>query len=370
MSNSERIYRLFLTLYPREHRRHYEELMVTHFRDQLKEARRERAVLHLWLRTLIDVVTTVPLEHMQSAGMHYVYPWSEVLLAILPTSVLLFLPPQSDQIERFVLLGLGLIYLAIVVVYRSQDRPAAWIIPILGLAGTYSVFWVFSVLLGEWRWGGEYIPFPLVYLLPAGIVVLTRSIRDGNRLTLVLFGILMATSPGVYLLQGEGSLAAGGALEVPALFLLAAALGLPFASRYGFLGTLFMVGSAQMAIEFTIDPSLQIRFDGWPRLLSLLNLGTTLIIIPFLTLRARSGLGRVLAFLLPLATCLLLLIVLPPLIYTYSPYTAGHVDTAGLVERAIYLTNYAVQILVGMAFALTLNGPKRKDDLRASRINN
>ena len=131
-----------------------------------------------------------------------------------------------------------------------------------------------------------------------------------------------------------------------------------------------MVGSAQMAIEFTIDPSLQIRFDGWPRLLSLLNLGTTLIIIPFLTLRARSAPGRVLAFLLPLATCLLLLIVLPPLVYTYSPYTAGHVDTAGLVERAIYLTSYAVQILAGMAFALALYGTNRKDDLRASRINN
>lgn len=364
MSISERIYRLLLRLYPRQHRRHYGEPMITHFRDQLREAHRDGTLLTLWLRTLIDVATTAPREHVESARMRNVYPWPEVLLAILPGVLPLLLPPQADRIERLVLLGLAATYLVVLGVYRKRNRPTAWVLPVLGLAGTYAVLWGFFLLLGEWRWFGENLPYPLIYLLPAAVVVLTKLIHHGNRPALVLFGTLLLTSPGLLLWQGAGSRAAyTAALEAPALILLAAALGLPFAGRYGLLGALFVAGSAQWAIEFTIDPSLQIRFGTWPHLLSLLNTVTTLVIIPLLALRAQSGRGRTLAILLPLATCLLFLVVLPPLVYTASPYTAGHVDIAAVLEEAVRNTIYAAQILAGMAFVLSLYSRSRQGNV-------
>lgn len=135
--------------------------------------------------------------------------------------------------------------------------------------------------------------------------------------------------------------------------------------RDGFLAALFVAGSVHWAIETTIDPSLLIRFGAWPHLLSLLNVATTLILIPILALRAQSDRGRVLAILLPLATCLLLLILLPPLIYSTSPLTAGRIDLATLLEQAIHHTLYVAQILAGLALALSLYGAARRDSATA-----
>ncbi len=355
MKLAERLYRHLLKLYPREHRRHYGELMVTHFRDQLRDAQRDGAVLRLWARTLIDVLVTAPKEHAEAARMRNVYPWPEVLLAILPGILPLLLPPAPDPVERLILVGLGALYLGIFLIYLRRKRPAAWVLPVLGLAGTYLLFGPLT-LLGSWPLLGENV-VPLLFLLAATILFL-RGYAGIDRHSLRLpLALLFAAALGGLLWFGAGpAVARAEALQAPALILVATVIGLPFAARYGLLGALFVTGSAYWAIEFTIDPSLQIRFGSWPHLLSLSNLLTTLVLIPALALRTGSARGRARAILGSLTLYGLLLIVLPPVVYTIAPGTAGSVDVVALLTQAAERTVYAFQIVATVAAALNLYG--------------
>lgn len=356
MSISERLYRLLLKLYPAEHRRRYGELMVTHFRDQLREAQRNGTLFQLWLRTLIDIALTAPQEHAEAARMSNVTPWREVLLAILPAALPFLLPVMPDSVERLVLLGLGATYLGILLVSLRQRRPAIWVLPLLGLAGTYAVAWgVFW--LGDLLGTGMY---PFLFLLVGATLVLATMRLPGRRLPLLLFGLLLATSIAAFLGLGAGSMVAlTESLAGPAWILLAAALGLPFARRYGFLAILFVAASAHWAIEATIDPSLQIRFGSWSHLLSRLSWITALALIPLLALRAKSRWRQTLAIMAPLVGYLLLLILLPPLVYTFSGHPQAVADPATLLAQAIGRTVYAVQIVLAMAFALSVYGARR-----------
>lgn len=60
MTLSERIYRFLLKAYPKRYLERYEEPMAQLFRDQLQAAIGARARLLLWLRTLVDLLVTVP----------------------------------------------------------------------------------------------------------------------------------------------------------------------------------------------------------------------------------------------------------------------------------------------------------------------
>lgn len=357
MMDWERLYRLLLRLYPREHRRQYGELMLTHFRDQLRVARAEGTVLCFWLRTLLDVARTAPLEQMEALRAGRARTWVQFLLVIGPVALAMLLVPADDGVGRVALLGLAVAYLILLFVSARRQWPVAWAFPLLGLAGTFAVMWGAYWFVDQWRWPGENVLYPHLFLL-AGLALLLRPIlRQGKRRTVALLGVMVMTSAFVILVQGDASgVTVSGAAEAPALIVLAAALGLPIARRYGLAGALFVVGSLQWAIEATIDPSLQIRFGAWSLLMSLLIMGTTLIVVPLLALRARNDRGRVVAMLAPLAGCLALLVVLPLFVYTFSPLTTGAVDTLSLVGQALRDAAYAAQIVVGMAFVVSLYG--------------
>jgi hypothetical protein len=67
LAASLRIYRALLRLYPIEFRRQYGPLMQQLFRDTLHDAHRERGragVAQTWLRTLTDLLVTIPVEHL------------------------------------------------------------------------------------------------------------------------------------------------------------------------------------------------------------------------------------------------------------------------------------------------------------------
>jgi hypothetical protein len=63
MTVSERVYRFLLRAYPARYRAHYAEPMACCFRDQLRDARSPRALARLWLRTVLDLLWTVPARH-------------------------------------------------------------------------------------------------------------------------------------------------------------------------------------------------------------------------------------------------------------------------------------------------------------------
>jgi hypothetical protein len=68
MSGHERAYRQLLRLYPGDFRHRYGAEMVTLFLDQLRDenaAERPTAGAALWLRTLVDIAKTAPLEHFR-----------------------------------------------------------------------------------------------------------------------------------------------------------------------------------------------------------------------------------------------------------------------------------------------------------------
>lgn len=66
MSLSERIYRLLLKAYPWRYRGRYEEPMAQLFADQVRAADSWRKLARLWLRTLADLLRTLPARHVET----------------------------------------------------------------------------------------------------------------------------------------------------------------------------------------------------------------------------------------------------------------------------------------------------------------
>lgn len=351
MKRSTRLYQLLLKLYPREHRRQYGELMVTHFNDQLREARTDRAVLRLWLLTLVDVARSAPHEHAAAARMQKVTPWPMVLIAILPGVLPFLLSPTADSLERLALLILGAIYLLILLHSLWRKQPYDWILPMVGLTGSYAVFWLIYVLLEPFIAYGQIL---LVTIFAAGVVMAPVLRKVGGRKTALLGACFAATfliglawnRTGILWAHGEG-------MEAAAVIMLAVALGLPFARRYGLLGALFLAGSLHWAILMALEPSLLVRFGAWSHVLSLLNFITAIVIIPLLALRARCPRTRALALLGPLAAYLLLLVVFPPLAYSlFAP--GANAGIVVLLQQALGRAIFSAQILAGTAFGLSL----------------
>lgn len=67
MRLSERIYRLLLKTYPKTYWNRYEQPMAQLFADQLREARTGPELMRLWLRTLADLLRTLPARYSESA---------------------------------------------------------------------------------------------------------------------------------------------------------------------------------------------------------------------------------------------------------------------------------------------------------------
>lgn len=72
MRLSERIYGMLLKAYPQRYRRQYEAPMAQLFSDQLRDANTWRKLALLWLRTLADLVRTLPVRHAE-APRHSMY---------------------------------------------------------------------------------------------------------------------------------------------------------------------------------------------------------------------------------------------------------------------------------------------------------
>ena len=66
---SEKLYRLLLVAYPREHRREYGELMVQLFRDRMRRDGGGLGSLNVWLEMIVDLVGSALKEHRYGGSM-------------------------------------------------------------------------------------------------------------------------------------------------------------------------------------------------------------------------------------------------------------------------------------------------------------
>jgi hypothetical protein len=109
ITNSGKIYRSLLCLYPSEHRKDFGFSMQQVFNDQCRNAYQQKGVLGiflLWLRILPDLGYTVLLEHSSSNRASWgliepvpnaPLPWKGVLLVLLPG--LVYLVSQIAQLN-------------------------------------------------------------------------------------------------------------------------------------------------------------------------------------------------------------------------------------------------------------------------------
>ena len=77
--SSLRLYRLFLRLYPASFRENYAELLEREFRDELRESTGTAALCTLWIRLIVDLAISVPLQLVREIAQdarHTVRLWS------------------------------------------------------------------------------------------------------------------------------------------------------------------------------------------------------------------------------------------------------------------------------------------------------
>lgn len=162
VASSQRLYRWLLQLYPHGYRATYEEQMFHLFTDQCREVSKQQGSsgrLFLWLRTLMDLGTTVVREHLSDpnakvglleAAPNKPLPWKGVLLVLIPG--LIFFVSQIEQVTSnndwfflaFYRAGYFLI-LPVLLVWLLTRRFPVWGLVPLGLL--YATLWNYVQLL-------------------------------------------------------------------------------------------------------------------------------------------------------------------------------------------------------------------------------
>lgn len=329
MGLPERLYRALLTLYPPAHRAAYGELMLTHFRDQWRDARQTgRGMGRLLLRTLLDAARTIPAEHLSLAKEHLMathalqepLPWWQIGLVVLPGLTLLpSLMTGDGTIYSFA--AIILVVLVAGFLWQKERRFPAWALLLLGfllVVGSVMVATAVSALIGSGTLLGPVLMGVLLaVLLVSALVVAAGHLRDRTlppALRWLLPLLLVSALVSGLLAGADSNNPAGG----PALLMLAAwrvamsvillapvALGLPLARRYGLLTLLFVVGCLYPYYNGIMDPSYAVGLFTDSRLLiwtvELAAPALMLVVGPLWMLRAPSERGRIVGLLIPLA---------------------------------------------------------------------
>jgi hypothetical protein len=165
-SSSERAYALFVRAYPRSYQRQYSGLMEQLFADQRREAQKQGrlSIFGLWLRTLLDLITSIPREHIDALRQRWnnplnytnnPLPWSVVIFALLPGLFLTLI--QAGQLTLsgplfdkpgslyFLYTGAFLTLAALAARILSGRFPAWGLLPVGLLAGSLNGVMTFHI---------------------------------------------------------------------------------------------------------------------------------------------------------------------------------------------------------------------------------
>jgi hypothetical protein len=190
-----RIYRALLVLYPRAFRHDYREPMLQLFGDCVRD-RGARA----WLRTVPDLVRTVPILRLEAvmAGRHTASKVAALFLIVLGGVVVALGRGGPAVVAGFgiaVLALLGLGRGTLLPVFRGERAPLrhalvqTWWAPIAGLLGAAMIFFGFGTIFEAHNWGGRIFGSSLLFAFGFGMLYgLTRrpfARTSGNALILI-----------------------------------------------------------------------------------------------------------------------------------------------------------------------------------------
>jgi hypothetical protein len=149
-----RAYRLILWLYPADHRREYEDLMVQLFRDLWLDARRERGgggSIHLWRRLVADFVISVVRENVSAVVNLMKTPTIHQLSHILFASAIVFALFSSPTVSGTVLASTFIYLSTLLILARAvvewfrppgeTGKAIGWGVAVLIAYGFVLPFW-------------------------------------------------------------------------------------------------------------------------------------------------------------------------------------------------------------------------------------
>lgn len=191
-------YRALLALYPRSFRESYAEPMAQVFGDRLRDVG-----ARAWLRTVPDLVRTVPTERIETAMTHLGSGARVVALAFVVLGAALVAMGRGGGVVPVVALAVVLVlvtqrrlFASIPLGDRAPLRHAVvqtWWAPVAGLLGLLMVLAGVGTIFEAHNWGGRIVGSAL--LLAFGVAMLFGLMRRpfdrqaGNSL------ILLATVP-------------------------------------------------------------------------------------------------------------------------------------------------------------------------------
>jgi hypothetical protein len=156
---SENVYRKLLRVFPRDHRRDYSHLMAQLFRDQCRDAYRERrslGLIRLWLRTLPDLGKNSLLEQLERKQIMF-NPQNRPLLLLLAGLALGFLSFAFTQSPEFLRLLVAASALAILAkAFLELFRPSSeWKRFAIGSA---VLLFIYAIFMPAWAKADHGVP--------------------------------------------------------------------------------------------------------------------------------------------------------------------------------------------------------------------
>ncbi len=326
MTLAERVYRLLLRLFPKEHRRAYAQPMLQHARDLGRDARgrgRWHVAMMSW-QLLKDGLANAGIEHMEAIMLanksFKPASWSIVLLACIPGLLVAFSRRPAALLDSLLPI-LGYLYLALLVIalpiiwWRRRRFPVwallpagalAWVLTYMAGIGLAQL--VNSLRIPGLKWMEAWTGITIVHFVLAAVLflVLLRGQQIPRSVWLVI-GIIALSH---LLLAALYSLARYGGDQPfvgiltyftqsglgPFEGLMLVAVGLLFARQHGTLALLVVVGGYFYMLadsDYMSGP----RLNEWMGFSAYLVAGAILylVILPVALLRARTQLGRAFA---------------------------------------------------------------------------
>jgi hypothetical protein len=190
-----RLYRALLLLYPRSFRREYCQPMLQLFGD----CERERGA-KVWLRTIPDLVRTVPILRLEAVMTSGPLASKVIAMALIALGTVVFAMglggPAITAAILFAVIGtLAIGRGALVPVFRGERAPLryavvqTWWAPIAALAGATLIFFGFGTIFEAHNWGGRIFGSTILMAFGFGMFLgLTRrpfARASGNGLILI-----------------------------------------------------------------------------------------------------------------------------------------------------------------------------------------